>query len=250
MSWFGKILGGGIGMAMGGPLGAILGAGLGHTLLDQNAGAGPRMPRLSPQETRQTVFFTATFAMLGKMAKADGAVSPEEIQVVERFMSERMGLDTRTRRLAIRIFDQGKAGAVPFTAYADQFGQVFAGEYEMRVMLFELLYSLAVADGALHPAEDRLLREALGPLRLDPGVYEKIREAVPDLQKQYAVLGCAADATDEEVKKAYRKACREFHPDTVVSKGLPEEFVKFAETKFKEINAAYEAIREHRKTAS
>jgi len=250
MSWFGKILGGGIGMAMGGPLGAILGAGLGHTLLDQNAGAGLRMARLSPRETRQTVFFTATFAMLGKMAKADGAVSAEEIRVVERFMTERMGLDARTRQLAIRIFNQGKTGTTPFSAYADQFGQVFAQEVEMRVMLFELLHTLAVADGALHPEEDRLLREALGPLRLDPGVYEKLKEAVPDLQKQYAVLGCTADATDQELKKAYRKACRDFHPDTVVSKGLPEEFVKFAETKFKEINTAYEAIREHRKTAS
>jgi len=237
-------------MAMGGPLGAILGAGLGHTLLDQNPGAAPRTVRLSPRETRQTVFFTATFAMLGKMAKADGAVSPEEIQVVERFMTERMNLDAGARQLAVRIFNEGKTNGTPFSAYATQFGQVFAQEPEMRRMLFELLHSLAIADGSLHPEEDRLLREALGPLRLDPGSYESLRKSVPDLASQYAVLGCSPDATDEEIKKAYRKACRDFHPDTVVSKGLPEEFVKFAETKFKEINAAYEAVREHRKTAS
>jgi DnaJ like chaperone protein len=62
------------------------------------------------------------------------------------------------------------------------------------------------------------------------------------LAEYYEVLGISAEATDTEVKKAYRRAAREFHPDTVIAKGLPEEFVKFAEEKFKQVGAAYEAI--------
>jgi DnaJ like chaperone protein len=242
MSWMGKIIGGGIGMALGGPLGAVIGASLGHTFVDAQAGVGTG-PRLSPGETKQAVFFATTFAMLGKMAKADGRVSEEEVRVVEGFIRDRLGLDPRAREFAIKIFNEGKTSRAPFSAYAKQFGDVFAGEHEMRVMLFELLFALALADGSLHTAEDRLLKESLGPLRLESRVYDELRRrAAPDLAHLYAVLGCRENATDEELKKAYRKACREFHPDTIVSKGLPEEFTKFAESKFKEINHAYETL--------
>lgn len=246
MSWMGKIIGGGIGMALGGPLGAVIGAGLGHTFVDAQAGA-TTAPGLSPYETKQAVFFATVFAMLGKMAKADGRVSEEEVRVVEGFIRDRLGLGARAREFAIKIFNEGKTSRTPFSAYAKQFGDVFAGDDEMRIMLFELLFALALADGTLHPAEDRLLRESLGPLRLGPGAYDELRRReAPDLARLYAVLGCRENATDEEVKKAYRKACRDFHPDTIVSKGLPEEFTKFAENKFKEINHAYETIMKQR----
>ena len=85
MSWMGKIIGGGLGMALGGPLGAIIGARLGHTFVDSKPG-GVGGARLSTGETKQMVFFTTAFAMLGKMAKADGRVTQDEIQVVEQFI--------------------------------------------------------------------------------------------------------------------------------------------------------------------
>ena len=242
MSWLGKIIGGGLGMALGGPLGALMGASLGHTFVDSRPG-GMRGAKLSNQETKQMVFFATTFAMLGKMAKADGRVSKEEVQVVEDFIRTRLGLDQQTRRFAISIFTKGKDDRTPFAAYAKQFGEVFAHEEQVRIMLFELLCTLAMADGTLHPAEDKLLQEAMGPLRVPRHIYDRVRgREAPALAPLYAVLGISADATDGELKKAYRKACLEYHPDTIVSKGLPEEFTKFAETKFKEINHAYETL--------
>jgi DnaJ like chaperone protein len=247
MSWIGKILGGGLGLALGGPLGAVLGATLGHTLLDSSPGASPGTRGLSGQETRQVAFFTTVFAMLGKLAKADGQVSAAEVAMVERFMVERLGLNAAARRFAVRIFNEAKDSPTPFAAYATQFGTLFAAEREVRVMLYEMLFALALADGALHPAEDRLLKEALGPLRLEAGLYESLRgQAGPNLGELYAVLGIAPDASEAELKKAYRRAAREYHPDTIVSKGLPEEFTRFAEEKFKEVNRAYETIVKHR----
>jgi len=75
MSWFGKIMGGSVGFMMGGPIGALVGVSLGHALIDDKARAGiVESGRMTGQEQRQAVFFTATFAMLGKMAKADGRV--------------------------------------------------------------------------------------------------------------------------------------------------------------------------------
>lgn len=246
MSWMGKIIGGGLGMVFGGPLGAVIGATLGHTFVDSQGGVGGRVANLSRAETRQMVFFATTFAMLGKMAKADGRVSKEEIQVVETFIRDRLGLTGQARDLAIKIFNEAKDKPTPFDAYARQFGDVFAQDHAMRAMFFEILYTLAMADGALHPAEDALLKQALAALRLEQSLYDDLRGKMPALDHHYAVLGISADVSDDELKRAYRKAVQEYHPDKIVSKGLPEEFTKFAEEKFKEINASYEAIKAQR----
>lgn len=246
MSWMGKIIGGGLGMVFGGPLGAVIGATLGHTFVDSQGGVGSRVANLSRVETRQMVFFATTFAMLGKMAKADGRVSQEEIRIVETFIRDRLGLTGQVRDLAVKIFNEAKDNATPFGAYARQFGDMFAQDHQMRAMFFEILYTLAMADGTLHPAEDALLKEALGTLRLETSLYDDLRGKMPAMDHHYAVLGISADASDEELKRAYRKAVQEYHPDKIVSKGLPEEFTKFAEEKFKEINASYETIKTHR----
>jgi DnaJ like chaperone protein len=246
MSWMGKIIGGGLGMVFGGPLGAVIGATLGHTFVDSQGGVGGRVANLSRAETRQMVFFATTFAMLGKMAKVDGSVTREEIQVVETFIRERLGLTGQARDLAIKIFNEAKDNPTPFDAYARQFGDVFAQDHAMRAMFFEILHTLAMADGTLHPAEDALLKQALAALRLEQTLYDDLRGKMPALDHHYAVLGISADASDDELKRAYRKAVQEYHPDKIVSKGLPEEFTKFAEEKFKEINASYEAIKSKR----
>ncbi len=257
MGWLGKIAGGGLGMLVGGPLGAVLGAAIGHHFVDAQGGTGPgtarRGPSLGAEQARQAVFFTAVFAALGKVAKADGRVSEAEIALVRRFMREQMGLDPRAERLAIRIFNEAKSNRTPFSAYTRQFARTFSGEPDMRRTFFELLFALAMADGELHAAEDRLLREAAADLGLPDGFYEQLRggggrtATMVDVSRHYAVLGVEPDVSDEELKKAYRKAVRDFHPDTIIAKGLPEEFQKFAEEKFKEIQASYEAVTAHRK---
>jgi DnaJ like chaperone protein len=246
MSWMGKIVGGGLGMMFGGPLGAVVGAALGHTFVDSHGGLGGGTAALSQGETRQMVFFATTFAMLGKMAKADGKVSKEEIHVVETFINDRLGLPAQARDLAIKIFNQAKDNPTPFEDYAHQFGDVFAQDHQMRAMFFEILYMLAMADGTLHPAEDALLKQALSALRVSMGLYDDLRGKMPALDHHYGVLGISPGASDDEVKRAYRKAVQDYHPDKIIAKGLPEEFTKFAEEKCKEINASYEAIKAHR----
>ena len=240
MSWIGKIFGGGIGLMLGGPLGAILGATIGHSLIDQQqSGRG----NFSDLERRQAIFFTAIFAMLGKMAKADGVVCKDELQVVEQFMSQNLQLDPQARKFAIGIFNEAKDSDASFEAYARQFGQVFFNEPQLRQMFYELLFTLAMADGVLHPEEDRLLKITPGLLNLPNDLYDMLhRRLVKDLAPLYAMLGITGDATDSEVKKAYRKLATEYHPDKIIAQGLPDDFQKFAENKFKEINEAYEAI--------
>jgi len=241
MSWFGKIMGGGVGFMLGGPLGALIGATLGHALVDERVRveSGP----LSGVEQRQAVFFTAVFALLGKIAKADGRVCAKEIAAVRTFMNDQLRLPAAAQQFAIGVFNEAKDNDTPFEDYARQLGQVFADNAPLRTMFYQLLFSVAMVDGVLHPAEEAMLRTAPGLLGLHPDIYATVRRQFGhDVSHHYAVLGLENGADLAEVKKAYRRLAAEYHPDKVVSKGLPEDFTRFAEQKFKEINEAYAVI--------
>jgi DnaJ like chaperone protein len=185
--------------------------------------------------------------MLGKIAKADGKVCEHEIKVVQEFMRQRLNLDVRTRQFAIGLFNEAKDNDTPFEAYARQFGQIFSHDPQLRMMFYELLFAVAMADGELHPAEETLLRQTPAHIGLQANAFETVRsQFVSDLSHHYAMLGLQNGADLAEVKKAYRKLASEYHPDKVISKGLPDDFVRFAEGKFRDINEAYEAITQSR----
>ncbi|MDH3998525.1 MAG: TerB family tellurite resistance protein [Desulfuromonadales bacterium] len=244
MSWFGKLMGGSVGFMFGGPIGALVGVSLGHALIDDKVRAGyAERGNLTNQEQRQTVFFTVTFALLAKMAKADGRVCESEIAAVRCFMQDKLRLNSALQQFATTVFNEAKENNTPFEEYARQFGEVFQADPQIRMMLYEMLFTVALADDVLHPAEDAMLRAAPGLLGLSGKSYETVRrQFVSDLSHHYAMLGLEDGASQTEVKKAYRKLANEYHPDKVIAKGLPEDFVEFAEGKFREINEAYEAI--------
>jgi len=259
MSWIGKILGGGVGMFMGGPFGALIGGAIGHLFIDSQAETlqksegyrGQRRPVQEPsytqQEQRQAVFFASTFAMLGKMAKADGRVAQVEIKVVERFMRDHLRLDKQARMFAINVFNRAKDDVYPYSQYASEFARHFQFDQNMRMVLFEILFDVASADGSVHARERHLLEETVRYLNIPGHLLDELMvRLTPSVDPAYAVLGLTPEATDAEIKKAYRAKVMEYHPDKIVSKGLPEEFLKLAEEKFKEVNEAYEKIKEAR----
>ena len=78
--------------------------------------------------------------------------------------------------------------------------------------------------------------------------YSKFKSRyVKDFEKYYAILGCSTNDSDGQIKKQYRKLVSEYHPDKIASKGLPEEFTKFANDKFREIQGAYEVIKKEKR---
>ena len=119
MSWWGKLVGGTFGFMLGGPLGALLGAALGHNF---DKGLGGVSQGFSPgdQERVQTAFFTATFAVMGRVAKADGVVSVEEIRLAEAVMTQ-MDLHGDKRQAARQLFNEGKKDDFPLQDVLDQF---------------------------------------------------------------------------------------------------------------------------------
>ena len=260
MAWWGKIIGGAFGFMLGGPLGALLGAALGHnfdkgiTLTDEMGGLA-----YGDQERVQAAFFAATFSIMGHIAKADGKVSPAEIANAEAIMA-RMQLDKSQRDAAIKLFNEGKADDFPLDDVLAQFRRECHRRINLIQMFLEIQISTALADQKLHAAEKNILytiADGLGFSRdqLDHlfhlaggaggGAAPKTAKAA--LNEAYEILGVSANASDADIKKAYRRLMNQHHPDKLVSKGLPEEMMKLATEKTQQIKEAYELIKKSRK---
>ncbi|WDP88781.1 MAG: TerB family tellurite resistance protein [Desulfobacter sp.] len=253
MSWLGKMIGGTLGFALGGPIGAVAGAAFGHTFVDKKEDEylksipGREGPGLSSNEEAQLVFFTGAFSMLAKISKVDGRVSEKEIQAVERFMAVDLQLDASGRETAKNIFRQAISSPEPFEAFARQFYAVFRSQPNIIDLMMDVLVRVSAADGSISSGEEGLLLSAVRIFQYSQADYDRLKSRyVKAADPYYAVLKCDENATNEEIKKQYRTLVQEYHPDKIEAKGLPEEFVKFANDKFSEIQNAYEQIRKAR----
>jgi DnaJ like chaperone protein len=274
MSWWGKVIGGAFGFMLGGPLGALLGAVLGHHFdqgLNNLSLADDEGWEAGDQERVQAAFFTASFTVMGYIAKADGRVSASEIKNAENVMDQ-MQLDATQREVAIDLFNQGKKQQIVLDDIIGQLKEECGRRTNLIQFFLEIQISTALADGELHPAEqkillqisellgfsrfkfERLLAMALAQSRFrqhqsQSGGYRETKTGVTETQlsEAYQLLGVSSSASDDEVKKAYRRLVSQNHPDKLVSKGLPEEMMKLATQKTQEIKRAYDLISESRK---
>ncbi len=241
MSWLGKVLGGGIGFALGGPLGAVLGAAIGHHAVDREGSF------FSGIELKQGVFFVATFSMLGKLSKADGQVSKEEIQLVEDVMRDHLHLDANARRLAIEIFNRAKDSNTSFLEYAQQFHAEFSGQREALVSIIDLLLRMAHADGALHPEEERMIADAVRLFDVE-NEYAQLTarySGTNTLAQSYAILGAEDGESLPDIKRKYRRLAMQYHPDRIQAQGMTPELADAAEARFKEIQNAFDQLEKH-----
>lgn len=264
MSWWGKLAGGAFGFLLGGPLGAVLGIALGHqvdrgyrSLLEE-----PLLPHGDQQRVQMT-FFTATFSVMGHIAKADGRVSEREIEAAKGIMAH-MQLSAEQRAAAIGLFQQGKQPDFPLDDALAQLKQECRRRLNLIQMFLEIQILTALADGDLHAAErdvllhicerldyprarfDQLVAMLMAQQRFHGG-GQAARAGGSDLRAAYGVLGIDSDADDNTVKKAYRRLISQHHPDKLVAKGLPEEMMQLAKEKTQEIRAAYETIQRSRR---
>jgi DnaJ like chaperone protein len=268
MSWLGKILGGTFGFFMGGPLGAVLGAALGHRFDKGMDGLDRLGAGFSPgdQARVQTAFFTATFSVMGHIAKADGHVSPKEIEMAKAVM-RKMELSPEMRETAINLFNEGKKADFPLDAALEQFRKECHRRSTLIQMFIEIQLQAAFADGSFDASEEQLLLHICNQLGFSRYEFQRLKTLIeaqqrfssswgdshphsqgPTTADAYQSLGVKESATDAEIKKAYRRLMSQHHPDKLVSKGLPEEMMKIATEKTKEIQKAYETIRKARKT--
>jgi len=248
MGIIGKVVGGALGFALGGPLGGIAGAVFGHAFdRDADTLQEDETQRLSTMEESQLAFFVGTFSMLAKLVKADGQVSPKEVAVVEHFAAHDIGLTGEHHRVALNIFSAALESPASFEDFAVQFFQRFSGQSQLIEMMVDILLRVSVADGRLKTSEETLILSAVRIFGLDQTRYQQIKSRyVETFDQAYQILGIQREASNEQIKKQYRKLVHSYHPDKYIGKGFPDEFVELANEKFREIQTAYEQIRKAR----
>lgn len=285
MGVLGTMIGGTIGFVLGGPLGALLGGAIGSRVEDptpQQLGAPPhgrlygRCPRCGAplaidegrplacyrcgadlqarvgdpleQGTAQTAFMLALISLAARVAKADGHVSASEIRVFDEFLARNLGMTAEERRVAARVFNNARDAATPTAAYTAQIRALFGHRPDRLRDLLALLMQIAWADGSLDRSEETLLREIAGQLGLSARDYEQTRAlfAHNEVGAAYSLLEVERGATEDEIKRSYRRLAKEYHPDTLAARGLSEDFAKFAGAKMQAINDAYAQVRRER----
>ncbi|NGP53330.1 co-chaperone DjlA [Thioalkalivibrio sp. XN8] len=255
MRWAGKVAGAVIG-SLAGPVGAAVGLFLGHQF-DRGLGRSEKAPRLAPGAVSQ-LFFEATFSVMGHVAKADGRVSEAEIEAARGIMS-RMRLNPGQVQAAIRLYTAGKAADFPLDATLARLGQALGGRKTLRRAFLEIQMEAALADGQLRPATRELLWRVAAALDLNRvemaqveallrlgrgfGGQQAARPAPPSAADAYRVLGLTPEASDAEVKLAYRRLMNQHHPDKLRARGMPESMIPVAEEKTREIRKAWELVR-------
>ena len=252
MGWFGKLTFGSLGMLFGGPLGAIAGAVLGHALVDKKTDFARSANRAIPEpgfryvEKTQAAFFISLFSILGKLSKIDGVVTKDEIAVVQDFING-LPIDETEKQFARQVFNEAKNSPYLIDDFAIQLYQAVKNQPNLILSYFDLLFRIAAADGTLHSAEEAALKRIKGIFDISDNQYEDVKAVYfNDLDKHYKILNCTPESTKEEIKSNYKKLVKDFHPDTIISKGLPEEFIEFASDRFREIQGSYEKIRQER----
>jgi len=243
MSVWGKVIGGVAGFALGGPIGAIVGAVAGHAV-DKIRAEGSEARLEPPTATRQVAFSVAVVTLAAKMAKADGAVTRAEIDAFKRIFH----IPPKDMKTVARIFDEAKRDASGFEPYAQQIAIMFHRDRAVLEELLAGLFHIAQADGAVHPAEMQYLRRVAAIFGLETSSFERVRAATTGTQEvdPYTILGVARQASDEEVKRVYRRLSRENHPDALIAKGVPQEFVDKATERMAAINTAYDEVAKQR----
>ncbi len=213
-------------------------------------GAKPSPQRTATNKTR---FLRLLMPLLAKIAKADGRVSEHEIDRVESIFRT-LELSPEERRYAAQIFSESKDTPEEFDAAAAAFA-MNVSSFELRTITFQFLVLVASADGTVSAAERAMLIRAATRFRIPPQLAEQIfaqmagsrarggarpsRPEAPSRAQDLALLGLPANASDDDIRKAYRKKVKELHPDRLQAQGLPEAMLKQASERMAAINAAY-----------
>ena len=208
---------------------------------------------------RQAVFIETVFISMGKLAKADGRVSEEEVAHVEQFM-QKLGMTAEHRQQAIALFKKGADPEFDIEPTYKRFMAVCGHTRNLKEMLLVYLIVMALADGHFHPAEEELLMDIAGRLGYGREAFKRMMDMVLNqshfggsqittaaaLEDAYKALGVTQDSSEAEIKRAYRKLMSQYHPDKLIGQGMPEDMIKMATEQAKEIQLAYDLVKKSR----
>jgi len=209
---------------------------------------------------RQKVFLETVFILQGKLAKADGHISKQEIAHVEQFF-QKLGMSAEHKQNAITQFKQGSGADFDIDPTLREFMTVCGNTHHLRQMLLVYLIVMALSDGSIVSSEECLLISIAHHLGYDEAAFRHMLDMVLNqshfaggqatsataLEDAYKALGVSKDSTDQEIKHEYRKLMSQYHPDKLMGQGLPEDMIAVATEQAQEVQVAYDLITKSRK---
>ncbi|MFZ5432026.1 MAG: TerB family tellurite resistance protein [Bacteroidota bacterium] len=241
MAKFAKWLGGGLGWAVGGPIGAILGFVIGSVV----DGTGDKVkPYDGARARRQTTaggYFMSLLVLIAAVMKADGKVMRSELDYVKEFLRQNFGEDSAAE--AVKMLRDLLDQTIPVTDVCRQIRMNM--HYSARLQMVHFLFGIAQADKQVSQDELKLIEHISREMGISESDIISIRAMfIQDTGYAYKILEIGQDASDEEVKKAYRRMAMKYHPDKLATMG--EEFQQAGQEKFRKVNEAYQAIKKER----
>jgi DnaJ like chaperone protein len=266
---WGKLIGFGVGYYVGGVIGALFGLFLG-SLIDKNlyGKQAPKFTRVDNKELGRikAEFFNATFSVMGYIAQTSRCVDDGEDSQVT-IVVDRMGLPLIRQQVALLLFEEGKESDFPFQDVVGQFYVACRNQPDLLEMFVEIQLYAAMSNGSLDLTAKQIILNICYQLNLSRADFASLERLIKaelgfatnnkkeqgqatsdvvwdlNLHNAYAILNMPPNASNKEVKMAYRRLTSKHHPDKLVAQGLPDEMMKLAEVKTREIRGAYEKIR-------
>ena len=242
MSIWGKIIGGTAGFALGGPIGAILGMMVGGSL-DRTSKRFSSSNKI-PHNQKQNIFALSVIILSAKIAKADGQVTKDEIYAFK----EKFRISDDEMPEVGKIFNEAKKSTEGYKEIANQVGLLFVDNKILLEELLNNLFYIAESDGDTSINEIKILKSISHSFGLSENNFQRIFHSRLNNKNSdpYKVLGVTRDDDISFIRKKWIILCKEHHPDNLVAKGLPQDFIDQANDELSSINLAYDKIKEQR----
>lgn len=243
-----KWIGGGLGFVLSGPIGALIGVAVASIIERSGVGQGTSFKQKHvpfgqnrQENTVQGDFSVSLLVLIAAVMKADGKVLKSELDYVKVQLGRMVGEVALPQSLHLLrdLLQQD----IPVQEVCHQISTHM--QYSYRLELIHLLFGISQADGEVHDSEVKVIEKIAYYLDISRDDIASIKAMfVKDTESAYKILEIEANATDDEVKKAYRKMAVKFHPDKVAHLG--DEFQNQAKEKFQKVQKAYEEIKSKR----
>lgn len=192
-----------------------------------------------PEGTSSVGFTVAMIALSAKMAKADGVVTTDEILAFQELFDVPKGEE----RNVARLFNLAQEDVAGFDVYAKKLADLFPYDRKTLLDILDGLFHIAKADGVVHENEIGYLSRVAEVFGIDDREFSKIlARHVRNDGNPYEVLGLGPEASDADLKAHYRREVQETHPDRLIARGVPEEFVRIANDRLAALNEAWAKI--------
>ena len=238
MANYTRWIAGGLGWAFFGPIGGILGFVVGSVV---DGSQSQTQGRLESGRTTTGDFAVSLLVLIAAVMKADGKVLKSELDYVKKYFVQAFGENRAGEAIMMLrdILNQNiDVREVSFQIKARM-------DYPSRLQMMHLLFGVSYADGKINPNELNILQKIAGYLGISSKDLDSIKSMfIENTDASYKILEIVSSASNEEVKKAYRKMALKYHPDKVSYLG--EEFRKSSNEKFQKVNEAYEKIKKER----